>query len=168
MSKKLVVDSSVVIALSRRGTLERNLKGKKDQNFEIVIPEAIARELLDEAKKLSATLRRKRPVLANKISRSVESINSVMELGLLRVEPLDYRAYSQTIDNVRKYLSRLEAKKEHAVKKGDPELIALIIQLYDTFGEKVFIASEDKGLLRALRHFSKRIEYEHIVIESHN
>src|SRR3989304_7760259 len=139
MSKKLVVDSSVVIALSRRGTLERNLKGKKDQNFEIVIPEAIARELLDEAKKLSATLRRKRPVLANKISRSVESINSVMELGLLRVEPLDYRAYSQTIDNVRKYLSRLEAKKEHAVKKGDPELIAMVSRYFQLMELYLFL-----------------------------
>jgi hypothetical protein len=73
---------------------------------------------------------------------------------------VNYRKYSRVIDNVRKYLSQLEAKPEHAVKKGDPELIALIIQLYDKFKEKIFVSTDDKGLLRALKSFSKRVDYE--------
>jgi len=64
------------------------------------------------------------------------------------------------MNNVRKHLSRLEAKPEHAIKKGDPELIILVIQLYDKFKEKVLLSTKDKGLLRALKPFAKRVEYE--------
>jgi hypothetical protein len=64
------------------------------------------------------------------------------------------------MDNVRKYMSKTEGKQEHAIKKGDPELIALVIQLYDEAKEKVFVATLDKGLLKALKPFSKEVEYE--------
>ena len=168
MSKKLVVDSSVIIVLSRRGTLERFLRRKRAEGYEVIIPKAIARELLDEPKKLAVEVRKKSPELAKKIAQSVESIKAAIEFDLIRVESVDYGKYSDTIDNVRKYLSRLEAKKEHALKKGDPELIALLIQLYDNFGHMVFVASEDKGLLRTLRLFSKRVEYELITTEFSN
>jgi len=68
------------------------------------------------------------------------------------LKQLTIRKYSKVMDNVRRHLSKLEAKPEHAVKKGDPELIALIIQLYDETKEKVFVATLDKGLLKALSH----------------
>lgn len=64
------------------------------------------------------------------------------------------------MDNVRKHLSKLDAKPEHSVKKGDVELIALVIQLYDEAKEKVFVATLDKGLLKALKPFSGEVEYE--------
>jgi len=50
MSKKLVVDSSVLILLSRRGALEKYLKQWKDEGYEVLIPKAIVRELMDEPK----------------------------------------------------------------------------------------------------------------------
>ncbi len=164
MSKNLVVDSSVLIILSRRGTLEEYLKRKKDEGYAIIIPKAIARELLDEPKRLIREIRRRSPELASKITQSVETINAAIEHDLIKVETVDYRKYYGIIDNVRKHLSRLEAKKEHAVKKGDPELIAIMIQLYDKFKEKIFISTLDKGLLRALKPFSNRIEYEVVKI----
>ena len=46
------------------------------------------------------------------------------------------------------------------LKKDDPELIALVIQLYDEAKKKVFVATLDKGLLKALKPFSKESEYE--------
>jgi hypothetical protein len=64
------------------------------------------------------------------------------------------------MDNVRKHLSKLDAKPEHAIKKGDPELIALVIQIYGEAKEKVFVATLDKGLLKALKPFSNEVEYE--------
>jgi len=64
------------------------------------------------------------------------------------------------MDNVRKHLSTLEAKPEYTVKKGDPELIALVIQLYDVAKEKVFVATLNKRLIKALKPFSGEVEYE--------
>ena len=57
MSKKLVVDSSILVILSRRGTLEQYLKQKKDEGYEILIPKAIAKELLDEPRRLMREIR---------------------------------------------------------------------------------------------------------------
>ena len=71
------------------------------------------------------------------------------------METVNFRKYSKVMDNVKKHLSKLEAKPEHAIKKGDPELTALVIQLYDEANEKIFIATLDKGLLKALNHSAK-------------
>jgi predicted PilT family ATPase len=57
MSKRLVVDSSVLIILSRRGTLEAYLQRRKKEGYEVLIPKAIARELIDEPKKLATRSR---------------------------------------------------------------------------------------------------------------
>jgi hypothetical protein len=46
------------------------------------------------------------------------------------------------------------------MKKGDPELVALVIQLYDTVKEKVFAATLNKGLLKALTAFIENVKYE--------
>jgi len=71
-----------------------------------------------------------------------------------------YREYSRVVDIVRKHLTQLEAKPEHAVKKCDPELIVLIIQLHERFKEKIFVSAKDKVLLRMLKSFSSRVEDE--------
>ena len=160
MSKKLVLDLSVLIVLSRKGTLEEYLKQKKDQDYDVLIPRAIAKELMDDPRQLAIRISKRSPALANKMIQSAEAINQAIEDNLIKLETVNYRKYSKEIDNIRKHLSRLEAKQEHAVKKGDPELIVLIIQLYDRFKEKIFVSTTDKGLLRALKPFSNRIDYE--------
>jgi rRNA-processing protein FCF1 len=132
----------------------------KQEGYEILIPRAIERELVHEPKRLAKEIRKRSPTLANKIIQSVEQIDDAIERDLIRVETVNYKKYSRTIDNVRRHLSRLEAKPEHAVKKGDPELIALIVQLYDKFKMKVFVSTNDKGLLRALRSFKDKVQYE--------
>ncbi len=160
MNKKLVVDSSVLIILSRRGTLEQYLKQKKHAGYQVLIPRAIAKELLDEPRRLVKEIRKRSPALANKINQSVNAINSAIKDDLITVETVNYRKYSKIIDDIRKHLSQLEEKEEHAVKKGDPELIVLMIQLYEEFKEKICISTLDKGLLRTLQSFKSRIEYE--------
>jgi len=160
MSRKLVVDSSILIVLSRRGALEGYLKQRKDEGYEVLIPRAIAKELIEEPKRLAREIRRSSEQLTDKVTKSAEAINEAIENNLIKVETVNYRKYSRMIDNVRKHLSRLEAKPEHAMKKGDSELIVLIIQLYDMFKERIFISTDDKGLLRALKSFSDRVEYE--------
>jgi len=155
-----VIDSSVLIVLNRRGNLEEYLKRKRDEGYEVLIPKAIARELLDEPRKYAEEVKKTSPALASMILSSAERMNAALKQGLIKVDTVDYRKYSEIMDNVRKHLSQLEAKPEHAVKKGDPELITLIIQLYDKSREKVFVSTKDKGLLKALRSFEKRAKYE--------
>ncbi len=79
---------------------------------------------------------------------------------MIKQEKVNYRKYSKVMDNVRRHLSSFEAKPEHAIKKGDPELIALVIQLFEEKQEKVFVSTFDKGLLKALKPFSDKVEYE--------
>ena len=124
------------------------------------MPKAIAQEVIDEPKEFAEKIKETVPELANKISDSVARISTAIEQGLIEVETVNYRKYSKVMDNVRKHLSKLDVKPEYVVKKGDPELIALIIQLYDGAKEKVFVATLDKGLLKALKPFSGEVEYE--------
>ena len=130
------------------------------EGYTIVVPEAVAREVVDEPKKFAEEVRARAPVLANKITGSAMSISNLIEQGLIRVEDVDYRKLSKVMDNVRKHLSKLEAKPEHAVKKGDAELIALVIQLYREVKERVFVATFDKGLLKALKPFDSEVKFE--------
>mgnify|MGYP001062033526 CR=1 FL=1 len=160
MSKKLVIDSSVLIVLSRRGKLEEYLKRRRYEGYEVLIPQAIARELIDEPRRLAEGIRQRSPTLASSILDSVEEIGAAIDHGLIKVVTVDYRKYSRVIGNVRRYLSRLEAEPEHAVKKGDPEILALVIQLYERFNERVTVATRDKGLLRVLRLFRDRVQFE--------
>jgi hypothetical protein len=156
----LVVDSSILIFFDRKGKLDDFLQQKKKENYTIVIPKAIAQEVIDEPQELAEKVRKTAPESANKIMDSVDRINSVIKQGLIRVEIVNYRKYSIVIDNVRKHLSNLEATPEYAVKKGDPELIALVIQIYDETKEKVFVATLDKRLLKAIKPFSDKVIYE--------
>ena len=160
MPSYLVVDSSIVIFFDRKGKLEDFLRQKRKENYNVMIPKAIEKEVVDEPKWFAEKTRETDPESANKILDSVERINSAIQQGLIQVETVNYRKYSKVIDNVRKHLSKLEAKPEYALKKGDPELIALVIQLYDEAKEKVFVATLDKGLLKALKPFNAEVEYE--------
>jgi len=160
MLSYLVVDSSILIFYERKGKLEDFLQQKKKANYKVVIPKAIAQEIIDEPIEFAEKIRETAPALANKILTSVARINKSIEQGLIQVEIVNYRKYSKVMDNVRKHLSKLDVKPEYAIKKGDPELIALVIQLYDETKEKVFVATLDKGLLKALKPFSNEVEYE--------
>jgi|WetSurMetagenome_2_1015567.scaffolds.fasta_scaffold269026_2 hypothetical protein len=156
----LVADSSILIFYDRKGKLEDFLRQKKKENYNVIIPKAIAQEVVDEPKEFAEEIQETAPESANRILDSVKRFNSAIEQGLIQVEAVNYRKYSKVMDNVRKHLSKLDAKPEYAVKKGDPELIALVIQLYDEVKEKVFVATLDKGLLKALRPFINEVEYE--------
>ena len=160
MPSFLVIDSSILIFFDRKGQLEDFLRQKKKENYKVIIPKAIAQEVVDEPKEFAERIREAAPESAGKILDSVGRINTAIQQGLIQVETVNYRKYSKVMDNVRKHLSKLEAKPEHAIKKGDIELIALIIQLYDEAKEKVFVATLDKGLLKALKPFRNEVEYE--------
>ena len=136
------------------------MRQKKKENFKVIIPKAIVQEVVDEPKEFAEEIKETSPESANRILISVERISAAVEQGLIQVEAVNYRKYSKVMDNVRKHLSKLDVKPEYAVKKGDPELIALVIQLYDEVKEKVFVATLDKGLLKALKPFSGEVEYE--------
>ncbi len=160
MPSCLVVDSSILIFFDRKGQLEDFLRQKQKENYKVVIPKAIAQEVVDEPKGFAEKIRETSPESATKILDSVGRINIAIQQGLIQVETVNYRKYSKVMDNVRKHLSKVEEKSEHAVKKGDPELIALVIQLYGEAKEKVFVATLDKGLLKTLKPFSNEVEYE--------
>jgi hypothetical protein len=160
MLKRFVVDSSVLIFYDRKRKLEDFLLAKKKENYKIIIPKAIAQEVIDEPKEFAREIKQTAPESAKRILESVKRFNTAIEQGLIQVENVNYREYSKVIDNVRKHLSRLDAIPEYAVKKGDPELIALVIQLYGEAKEKVFVATLDKGLLKALKPFGGLVDYE--------
>ena len=160
MPNYLVVDSSILIFYDRKGKLADFLREKKKENYKVIIPKAIAQEVVDEPKEFAEEIKETASELANRILDSVARINTAIEQGLIQVETVNYRKYSKVMDNVRKHLSKLDAKPEYVVKKGDPELIALVIQLYGEVKKKVFVATLDKGLLKALKPFINEVEYE--------
>ena len=160
MPDYLIVDSSILIFYDRKGKLEDFLEQKKRENFKIMIPEAIVHEIVEEPEEFAEQIKETSPQLANKIFSSVERLNTAIMQGLIEVQVVDYRKYSKLINNVRKHLSRIDEKTEYTVKKGDAELIALVIQLFNETKEKVFVATLDKGLLKALKPFSKQVKYE--------
>ena len=160
MPSYLVVDSSILIFYDRKGKLTDFLQQKKKENYKILIPKAIAQEVVDEPKGVAEKIRETSPESANRILDSAGRIKTAIEQGLIQVETVNYRKYSKKMDHIRKHLSKLEAAPEYAIKKGDPELIALVIQLYDETKEKIFVATLDKGLLKALKPFSDEVEYE--------
>jgi rRNA-processing protein FCF1 len=160
MPSYLVVDSSILIFNDRKGKLEDFLLQKKKENYKVVIPKAIAQEVVDEPKGFAEKIRETSPESASKILDSVGRINAAIEQGLIQVETVNYRKYSKVMDNVRKHLSKLDATPEYAVKKGDPELITLVIQLHAEAKERIFVATLDKGLLKTLKSFSDEVEYE--------
>ena len=160
MPRYLLVDSSILIFYDRKGKLEDFLRQKKKENYKVIIPKAIVQEVVDEPKGFAEEIKETAPESAKRILDSVKRFNTAIVQGLIQVESVNYRKYSKVMDNVRKHLSKLEATPEYAVKKGDPELIALVIQLYDEVKEKVFVATLDKGLLKTLKPLINEVEYE--------
>jgi hypothetical protein len=161
MHKPLVVDSSVLISLNKQdGTLETRLGKRKSEGYAVVVPKAIMKELVDEPKRFANEIKARSPILSDKVTGTALRISTAVDLGLISVETVNYRKYSKIMDNVRRHLSRLDAKSEHTVKKGDVELVALVIQLYDVAKAKIFVATLDKGLLKALKPFGDEVEYE--------
>jgi hypothetical protein len=120
MLSYLVVDSSILIFYERKGKLEDFLRQKKKANYKVIIPKAIAQEIVDEPIGFSEKIRETAPDLADRILDSVARINKAIEQGLIQVDTVNYRKYSKVMDNVRKHLSKLDAKPEYAIKKGDP------------------------------------------------
>src|SRR3972149_11325638 len=145
MPSYLVVDSSVLIFFDRKGRLDEFLQEKKKENYRVIIPKAVVNEVVNEPKRFAEKIQEAAPELAVKILGSVGIINAAIEQGYIQVETVNYGKYSKVMDNVRKHLSKLDAKPEYTVKKGDPELIAVVIQLYNEAKEKVFVATLDKG-----------------------
>jgi hypothetical protein len=160
MPNYLAVDSSILIFYDRKGKLSDFLRQKKKENYKVIIPKAIAQEVVDEPKGFAEKIKETAPESAKSILDSVGRINTAIEQGFIQVETVNYRKYSKVMDNVRKHLSKLDATPEYATKKGDPELIALVIQLYDEAKEKIYVATLDKGLLKALKPFRDEVEYE--------
>jgi rRNA-processing protein FCF1 len=160
MRKQLIADSSILIALSKKGELEDRLTRWKNEGYEVIIPKAIAEEVIEEPTRFAQDIRERSSVLADTIMASATMIKTKVAQGLIKVETVNYKKHSKIMDNVRKHLSKLDAKPEHAIKKGDPEFIALVIQLYEEAKEKVFVATLDKELLKALKPFSNEVEYE--------
>jgi hypothetical protein len=126
MLSYLVVDSSILIFYERKGNLEDFLRQKKKANYIVIIPKAIAQEIVDEPIGFAKKIRETAPELANRILDSVARINKSIEQGLIQVEIVNYRKYSKVMDNVRKHLSKLDVKPEYAIKKGDPNLLHLL------------------------------------------
>jgi len=157
----LVVDSSVLIALSRSGDLEASLRRRVGAGYAVVVPGAVFEEVADEPMRLAEEIAARSPALAEKIRSSAECIRGVFDAGLVRVVEVDYRRYSKVLDGVRRYLGVREGTPEHDVGKGDPELVALVSQVCGS-GGKVVVATQDKGLRRVLGVFLADADFDFI------
>ena len=96
MPSYLAVDSSILIFYDRKGKLEDFLRQKKKENFKVVIPKAIAQEVIDEPKGFAEKIKETAPESANKILDSVGRINAAIAQGLIQVEIVNYRKYSKS------------------------------------------------------------------------
>ena len=95
MPSYLAVDSSILIFYDRKGKLEDFLRQKKKENYKVIIPKAIAQEVVDEPKEFAEEIRETAPELAHRILDSVARINTSIEQGLIQVETVNYRKYSE-------------------------------------------------------------------------
>jgi hypothetical protein len=145
--KILVLDSSSLIFIDRRGKLEL-LRRELGRGCQACIPPAIARELIEDAQKLGEELQALYPETGRKLMESSARFKRAVE-DWLEIKPIDYIRYSEAIDRARVRLSRLDEKPEHTVKKGDTEAIALCTQLV-VAGEEVIAILEDENLKRVL------------------
>ena len=57
MPRCLAVDSSILIFFDRKGKLEDFLRQKKKENFKVIIPKAIAEEVIEEPKEFAKEIR---------------------------------------------------------------------------------------------------------------
>ena len=139
MNRVVIADSSALIPLDRRGEL--HLLGA----HEVFIPPAVGKELVDDALKTARDLERISLPLSHLLEASASRFKELMERGQITVHKIDYIKYSGIIDETRRRLGKLDVKKEHRVKKGDCEIVALCQQFIDN-GYDVTVLCEDRHL----------------------
>ena len=86
MPSYLVVDSSILIFYDRKGKLEDFLRQKKKENYKVIIPKAIAQEVVDEPKEFAEEIKETAPESANRILDSVERINTALSKVLSKLK----------------------------------------------------------------------------------
>ena len=155
MSKILVPDSSSLIFVDRRGKLDL-LKNAINKDFEVCIPPAIARELIEDSQKLAEKLHPLYPNIAKNLLESSSRFKKAVE-AWIEIRPIDYIRYSEAMDKARIRLSKFDKKWEHSVKKSDAELIALCAQLIDN-GDEVVALLEDENLKRILNEITENVK----------
>lgn len=155
MPKALVLDSSSLIFVDRRGKLEL-LEKELRRGCEACIPPAIAKELIEDAQRLGEELQALYPETARNLIESSARLKMAVE-DWLEIKPIDYIRYSEAIDRARVRLGKLDEKPEHTVKKGDTEVIALCTQLVDA-GEEVIAILEDENLKRVLAEIVREVK----------
>lgn len=138
-NKLLIADSSSLIALDRRGRLD------KVKRHRVLVPPAVRRELVDDALRAAEV-----SPAGPQLMQSALRFQYYIEHNDLQVRELDKRAYSKLIDRVRRRLAKLESTAEHRVKKGDVEVVALARQALDE-ERNIAILCEDRTLIRILR-----------------
>ncbi|MCL5984942.1 MAG: hypothetical protein M1371_00080 [Actinobacteria bacterium] len=155
MLKALVPDSSSLIFIDRRGKLDL-LKNAINKDFEVYIPPAIARELIEDSQKLAEKLHLLYPNTAKNLLESSSRFKKAVEVWI-EIRPIDYIRYSEVMDKARTRLSKFDKKWEHSVKKGDVEIIALCAQLIDNSNEVIAIL-EDENLKRVLNETAGNVK----------
>ena len=155
MSKILVPDSSSLIFVDRRGKLDL-LKNTINKDFEVCIPPAIARELIEDSQKLAEKIHPLYPSVAKNLLESSSRFKKAVEVWI-EIRPIDYIRYSEAMDKARIRLRKFDKKWEHSVKKGNAELIALCVQLIDN-GDEVLALLEDENLKRVLNEITENVK----------
>ena len=155
MSKILVPDSSSLIFIDRRGKLDV-FKNTINKDFEVCIPPAIARELIEDSQKLAEKIHPLYPSVAKNLLESSSRFKKAVEVWI-EIRPIDYIRYSEAMDKARIRLRKFDKKWEHSVKKGNAELIALCVQLIDN-GDEVLALLEDENLKRVLNEITENVK----------
>jgi len=155
VSKILVPDSSSLIFVDRRGKLDL-LKNTINKDFEVCIPPAIARELIEDSQKLAEKIHPLYPSVAKNLLESSSRFKKAVEVWI-EIRPIDYIRYSEAMDKARIRLRKFDKKWEHSVKKGNAELIALCVQLIDN-GDEVLALLEDENLKRVLNEITENVK----------
>ena len=73
MPSFLVVDSSILIFFDGKGKLEAFLRQEKKENYKVIIPKAIAQEVINEPTVFAEKIRETAPESANRILDSQNS-----------------------------------------------------------------------------------------------
>ena len=91
------------------------MRQKKKENYKVIIPKAIAQEVIDEPKEFAEKIKETVPELANKILDSVVRLSTAIEQGLIEVEvvnsKLDKRGLRDPICTTKKKITRHTPQK---------------------------------------------------------
>ena len=156
MSKTIVADSSILIAMDRRRKLNVLINLVVKRNIDLVVSPSILHELVIDAREASRKIYPYSPVLAEKLEKSAEKFAELVNKGIIKVVSVNYAKYSKLKDSVKKRIAKLSSKPEHLVEKADIDIIVLSIQLKDS-GRSVILASDDKTIIKTVKNFSREI-----------